>query len=235
MNESNMEDLTAFEINIEKTGFVHEHRLSLIMQAHGWIVINSKRYVDDIERKVREIDIVAYKHTKNDGVPYYTVLIVSCKKSDDNVWTLISREKSPRDPNTDWFPLHLWSNAISLNFMMEQQKSDWRTDYVSQNQHLLEGILSTGSHIFAFQEMHKTSGVKINDNRIFSSIDSLIKAQAYELASLPHRKKDNRCFYNFNLLIIVDAPLIRMHLEPKIKATIVDDDRYIANYIVNGE
>ncbi len=234
MDETDIDDLKNIEINIEKTGFVHEHRVSSILQDHGWIVINSKRYVDNIERKVRAIDIVAYKHTKNDHMPYYTVLIVSCKKSNDNIWALISRDKSPRDPNTNWFPLHIWSNAISINFMM-RKKSDWRADYVKTDHNLFERIFSTESHIFAFQEMHKKTGVKINDNRIFSSIDSLIKAQSYELAALPERKKDGRCFYSFNLLTIVDAPLIKVHLEPKIKATRVDEDRYIANYIVNGK
>jgi hypothetical protein len=47
-----MDDLKRFEINIEKTGFVHEHKVSSLLQAHGWSAINSKRYVDDIERKV---------------------------------------------------------------------------------------------------------------------------------------------------------------------------------------
>jgi hypothetical protein len=80
-----MNDLKKFEVNIEKTGFVHEHNVSSVLQNHGWTVINSKRYVGDVERKIREIDLVAYKARRNDHVLYYTVLIISCKKTDDNV------------------------------------------------------------------------------------------------------------------------------------------------------
>jgi hypothetical protein len=160
--------------------------------------------------------------------------MISCKKSEENVWALISREKNPKDPNINWFPLHLWSNAISINYMMKEEKGDWRADYVHSRSGLFQRIFSTESHIFAFQKMDKQRATKKGSERIFSSVDSLIKAQTYEMASLPERKRDDRCFYSFNLLVVVDAPLINVRLEAEIKANKISDDRYIANYIVNG-
>jgi hypothetical protein len=117
--------------------------------------------------------------------------------------------------------------------MMEEGKNNWCGDYVRSSRHLFQNIFSTESHIFAFQEIDKQRGTKKDDTRIFSSVDSLIKAQAYEIAGLSERKKI-RCFYSFNLLVVLDAEFIKLHLSSEVIAKTIPHDRYIANYIVNG-
>ena len=49
--EPNLEwaDLSVFECEIRKTGFVLENQIARVLQAAGWSVISSKYYVDDAE------------------------------------------------------------------------------------------------------------------------------------------------------------------------------------------
>lgn len=83
--------------------------------------------------------------------------------------------------------------------------------------------------------MNIQKGTAQNDKAIFSSITSLMKAQAYELGSLPQRKKEN-CVYQFNLISIVDSSLVRLHFEgASIKGCEVNDEHYIAGYIIKKE
>ena len=80
--------------------------------------------------------------------------------------------------------------------------------------------------------MDRLSGVPKNDKAIFASVTSLMKAQAYELGALPERRKDP-VVYQFNLLSIVDADLIRLDFdEDAIDAHPIDAEHYIARYII---
>ncbi len=204
-------DLKKFEANISKTGFVLEHKVSTILQKHGWTVINSKHYVDDVKGVSREIDIVAYKTRKQNGVQFYTTLIISCKKSEEHAWGLIARTKNPKDPNINWYPLHMWSNDKALNYMLTEPKSKWRNNYIHSKPQLHESLFDTPFHIFAFQQFHKKNGTVQNDKAIFESITSLMKAQAYEMDSLSKRKK-TLSFYSFNLISVAETDLVRLLL-----------------------
>lgn len=86
--------------------------------------------------------------------------------------------------------------------------------------------------VFAFQEMDNTSGKPQNDKPIFSAITSLMKAQAYEMSALPARKKAPS-IYQFNLLSVVDANLVRLMFNgATINCTPLQDEHYLARYIV---
>ena len=63
-----MPDLSVFETEIRKTGFVLESRITRILQKASWSVISNKYYVDDASETVREIDLVAYKVNKCERV-----------------------------------------------------------------------------------------------------------------------------------------------------------------------
>src|SRR5437879_1314212 len=91
-------DLKNFEKQIAKTGFPLEYRISSLLRSAGWTVINNRYYVDDQEQSVREIDLVAYKARPVQHFNVFTTLIISCKKSDQNVWALLARKKDPFDP-----------------------------------------------------------------------------------------------------------------------------------------
>jgi hypothetical protein len=84
-------DLKAFEEQILKTGFPLEDRIAEILKAAKWSVISNRYYVDDTEKAVREIDLVAYQITNVQHVDVYTTLIISCKKSESNAWALLAR------------------------------------------------------------------------------------------------------------------------------------------------
>ena len=193
-------DLKNFEKQIAKTGFPLEHRIGSLLKASGWTVINNRYYVDDQEQSVREIDLVAYKVRLVQHFRVCTTLIISCKKSEQNVWALLARKKEAFDPNLDQQPLHIWTNDKALSFILSQP--GWPSDYYTRAKKL--GVESTLADprvsVFAFQEMNRESGSPQNDRPIFSSITGLMKAQSYEMEALPRRRK-TPSVYQFNLVV----------------------------------
>ncbi len=218
---------------ITKTGFELEFRVSEVFREHGWTVIGNKYYIDDHQDTVREIDLIAYRTTK---LPYFrvaTIVVVSCKKNEKDAWVLLAKDLDRRDPNIDWQPIHTWSNDKVLKHMLGT--SEWRTEYPDfVGKRPVGGLHQVPNrHIFAFQEMNKTSGKPNNDRNIFESVTSLMKAQAYELAALPQRKLA-RLVYQFNLLSVIDTDLVRLDFNSNgnIAEQEVDEETYVARYII---
>jgi hypothetical protein len=228
-------NIDEIEKGIEKTGFRLEFNVSKILEKNGWIVINNKYYVDDQQETVREIDIVAYKASLVRGVHIYTALILSCKKNEKNAWALLSKEPDHNDPNIEWTPVHAWSNDRVLSFMLEEH--DWKDTYLLSLKKSKSKIVCSKleRHIFGFQEMNKESGLPQNDKNIFNSITSAMKAQAYEKNALPLRKK-NPCLFQFNLLSVAQTDLVRLDFkEISSIGTSVEDEVYVASYIVDKQ
>ncbi|MCE8005147.1 hypothetical protein [Billgrantia ethanolica] len=228
-------DIEKIEKGIEKTGFRLEFDISNILVKNGWNVINNKYYVDDQQEVVREIDIVAYKANLVHDIYVYTALILSCKKSEQNAWALLSKESNHSDPNIEWVPVHAWSNDRVLSYMLDEP--DWKEFYLSILKQKKANIV-TGKperHIFGFQEMNKVSGSPQNDKNIFNSVNSVMKAQAYEMNALPLRKKDS-CVFQFNLLSVAQTDLVRLDFEKNIaKGFAIDDEIYVAGYILDKQ
>ena len=228
-------DLGKFEARITKTGFRLEFDISSILVAHGWTVINNKYYIDDQQESVREIDLVAYKAQLVQRCYLYTTLIISCKKNEKDVWVLLAKEKNRKDPNIDWLPVHAWSNDKAIGYMLGGQA--WKDKYLS---HMKDaGCASIANapkkHIFAFQEMNRESGNLNNDKNIFGSVVSLMKAQAYEMNALPHRKKEPAAF-QFNLISVMDTDLVRLDFSKKgVSSHLVEDEVYVAGYIIDKQ
>ena len=142
-----------------------------------------------------------------------TTLIISCKKSEKNVWALLSRNRDRKDPNAE---------------------PKWREQYHlrARNLGVTRALADPEVNIFAYQEMNRDSGAPQNDKPIFASVTSLMKAQSYELDALPQRRK-TPAVYQFNLLTVVDADLVRLHFDgPKVVASPVTDEQYVARYII---
>ncbi len=227
-------DIKKFETTIRKTGFELEFNVSECLRKHKWTVINNKYYVDDVALTVREIDLIAYKINIVESIYVYTVLIVSCKKNEENIWGLLSKDKNINDPNTDWYPVSAWSNNEVLKYMLSNY--NWKDGYLSlcKDYDIHADLIEPEHHIFAFQEMNKANGSPKNDKNIFASISSLMKAEGYELSSLSKRKKED-CLYNFNLISVADTELVKLHFgEESVDASLVDNDKYIGSYIVNN-
>jgi hypothetical protein len=222
------------ESEIRKTGFVLENAVANRLKEEGWTVISGKYYIDDAsEETVREIDLLAYRVSKFEQVDVYTVLIISCKKSDGNVWALLTRGANLNDPNTDWYPLHAWSNDPALSHQITRPSK-------ARSYH--DGVTELGAaeavgvpkvDVFAFQEMSQTTGKPANDKAIFSAITTLVKAQAYELNVLPDRKK-TASVYQFNLLSVVGSEMYRLMFDEAgdISCAPIESEDYLARYIV---
>lgn len=215
-----------------KTGFVLENRIASELNREGWTVISNKYYEDDLEGSVREIDLLAYKATKVKSFDVYTTLLISCKKNESNVWALLSRDINLKDPNSDWWPLHAWTNEKSLAYELSQQEQARKYHEGLKKLGVNEALSVPEVEVFAFQEMKKESGTPQNDRNIFNAITSLMKAQAYELSALPQRRKA-AAVYQFNLLSVIDSDLIRLKfLNNEIKAEPINNEHYIARYII---
>jgi hypothetical protein len=228
-------NIEQIEKGIEKTGFRLEFDISSILEDSGWNVINNKYYVDDQQETVREVDIVAYKATLVQDIYVYTALIISCKKSEKNAWSLLSKKSNHNDPNMEWIPIHAWSNDRILSYMLEQQ--EWKDTYLSTLRNNNSRVFSEKPerHIFGFQEMNKESGAPQNDKNIFNSITSVMKAQSYEMNALPIRKK-SPCAFQFNLISVAQAELVRLDFESdRVTGIPVDDEIYVADYIVDKQ
>jgi len=231
MRNSNDKRYGNFVKGLKKTGFGLEYSISELLKNAGWYVINNKYYIDDVQETAREIDIIAYKSSLESEVRVYTVLVISCKKSDDRTWCLLAKDKNEQDPNIDWSPVTLWSNNNILKFMIENY--DWKSNYLKLSKNIKEKLLEPEKHIFAFQELNSEKGTPQNDKAIFNSVISTMKSQDYELRSLDQRKKEES-LYNFNLVSIIDAPLIRALYKDKTpEIEELRSDLYVGSYIVN--
>ena len=237
---------------IKKTGFVLEDRVAQLLKAAGWTVISNKYYEDDHSSTVREVDLVAYKVSHVQHFDVYTVLIVSCKKSEENVWALLARDLNLKDPNSDWWPLHAWTNDPALHYKLAEAACAKRYHDAAAAAGVGASLSLPEVEVFAFQELSRATGMSgslrknkpgkndavsasspKNDAAIFSSITSLMKAQAYELGALPNRKK-TPSVYQFNLLSVADTELLRMRFrETEIECSPVQSEHYIGRYIIN--
>lgn len=222
-----------FADEIKKTGFELEYRMAECFRTHGWTVIANKYYVDDVQEAVREIDLVAYKTGKVQHFRVVTTVIVSCKKTERDAWVLLAKSLDPSDPNIDWQPLHSWSSDRALQHMISAP--EWPAEFISHAQENQCGELNEipKRHIFAFQEMNKTTAKANNDKNIFAAVTSLMKAQAYEIGALPLRLK-RPAVYQFNLMSIVETELVRLEFDTTggITALPTEEEAYVARYII---
>lgn len=173
-----------FVAGIQKTGFVLENPVAETLKTQGWYVISNKYYVDDSEETVREIVLVAYRVGKGANCKIFTTLIVSCKKSESNVWALLSRDIDLKAPNSDWWPLHAWTNDKVLAYSIAQPGAARRYHEDVAALGVTDALQLPTAEIFAFQELSRETGAPQNDKVMFSAVTSLMKAQAYELAAL---------------------------------------------------
>lgn len=225
-------ELSNFEKQVSKTGFELEYRVARILKEEGWSLISNRCYLDDQEETVREIDLLAYKVRNVKHVSVYTALIISCKKSESNVWALLSRDVDVKDPNSDWQPFQGWCNHPGISYYLDD--SEWPKKYYNKMTKTCPSIFQVPNvDVFAFQEMNRVSGACQNDKNIFASITSLMKAQSYEISTLTDRKKGKPCVYQFNLLSVIDSDLVRILFDgEKVEASRVDSEDYVSRYIL---
>jgi hypothetical protein len=229
------EELKRYIEAVSSTGFVLEHSVSKLLRSKGWQVINNRYYIDDRDKAVREIDIIAYKVGKAEYVNIFTALIISCKKNEANTWAFFVRNFDGVDPNRNLQPLHVWTNDKALAHVASGRHFSQRYQRRGKMTGGRFALEDPDFDVFAYQEMRKANGSPQNDKNIFASVTSLMKAQAHELAILPSRKQEPS-LYVFFLLSVVDTDLIRILFKDGPKtAEKISEQTYIARYIVRDE
>jgi hypothetical protein len=203
--KANPDDSIAEQIR-DKTGFILEHEVATILERNGWHVIHNRFYLDDKQDIQREMDLLVYKYDEREGINIFTTLIVSCKKSAFKDWIFLTRDAHATKNNMDLSPFTFWTNSDILNFQLKDNKfSDLKVTDATKLAYL-NSKFEYEKTVFAFREYdNKQASNKLaNDTGIYDSIITLIKSQAYELDSLPLRKKDQLYYYNINLLTVAD-------------------------------
>lgn len=217
---------------LEKTGFLLEHLVSEEFRKSGWSVIGNRYYVDDVDGKARELDLVAYRVAKSADLDVFTGVLVSCKKDAENTWAFMSKDKPPHDPNVDWEPAHYWTDLEPLASFLSS--CEWRKDYFRSNKQIHNALFRDTKNIFATQLVSPDGSAPKNDKPIFDSITGLLKALDHELAALPNRAKRKKRLYLFSLVTVVEAPLVEVQYKGDSgKAVEVDRITHLARYMVS--
>lgn len=208
MKENNKKETPSLSRQVEEqTGFILEHNVATILEANDWAVIHNRFYLDDVQAVQREIDILAYKVSEYDDVKIFTTLIISCKKSAYKDWIFLTRKSNGTKWNLDTSPFIYWSNSDIINFQLKDLKfNDLKYCDVDNLKYLINSF-EYNRTVFAFREYdNKQVNNKLtNDTGIYDSIITLIKSQAFELESLPNRRKEKTYYYNINLLTVADV------------------------------
>lgn len=96
-----------------------------------------------------------FKSDEIDKVRYYTVLIISCKKSKANNWGFLTKELYKKDPNFNHYPISDWTNDDHLKFMLKKEKpKDIIVEQFDKNI-TLKAIYGLKKQVLAFHEIFK--------------------------------------------------------------------------------
>lgn len=207
---------------IDTTGFPLEHKLTEAFRRAKWSVLSNRYYVDDVDGRARELDLIAYRVYSFKDVDVYTSVLISCKKDAQHTWAFLSRARNNADKNIDWRPVHFWTDLEPLNTYLHH--CDWKSRYFSNDKRSSQFAIDVPSDVFASQliappgktqparEPKKANPAKPataqNDSAIFNSISGLLKALDSEISALPNRVRNKKRLYLFNLAVVVDAPLV---------------------------
>lgn len=236
---------------LEKTGFILEHMVDDVFKTCGWSTIGGRYYADDVDGRARELDLVAYRTDKFEDVEVVAAILVSCKKDELLTWTFLTKKKPKHDPNFDWNPVHVWTDVEPLSTYLKTE--DWKGRHEEVLGGKYKDMFSPRCSIFAFQQLGLTpqglrqkrpgkddlamdSGGIVtprNDDQIFSSIVSVMKALDYEVDLLGTRVRNRKRLYHFTLLSIVDAPLVEVaYAGRSTKVQEIDGITHLARYMV---
>lgn len=186
---------------IEKSGFPLEIEVSSILKEDGWEILPSSPYIDQDERKWREIDIKAYKsadigsHGKSIK-PYRLTLalIIECKKSEELAWVFFPQLRIKEE-------LSRVTNMVSLDFLtVVKRQSLLREEFIHTKRLPSPSelrFLNMGSNLIIEEaiitpdiarKVKFLSELKIISPRAFRCLVKEMKAKAYKEIKLKKRK-----------------------------------------------
>jgi len=223
--------LAKIPLALEKTGFVLERKVSEVFKKAGWSVISSRYYVDDVDGRARELDLVCYRVQKVGDLDVYSVALVSCKKDERDTWAFMSKDRPASDPNVDWEPIHFWTDRQPLSTFL--QHCEWRKAHMTSNKRVFEGLFRDVRDVFAAQLIKPSGEEPNNDTPIFNSVSGLFKALDHELTALPERAKGKSRLYLFSLVTIADVAMVDVQYKgDQVAAKEVSEMTYLARYMV---
>lgn len=151
----NQTDINNIISAIAKTGFITEFEVSNDFTNNKWMVINNRYYLDDQTSTQREIDLLAYRISTVEKFFVYTVVLVSCKKSDENSWIFLTKSINANDPNIKFLPIDTWTNIKiftemdHINYIQKNVSTE-----IQNEDSLIRDFFHLERNIFAFQEVH---------------------------------------------------------------------------------
>lgn len=222
----------------DATGFFLEHKVAIVLEKNEWQVIHNRYYLEDSNATQREMDIIAYKVTEVNDINVYTTLVISCKKTIDNNWVFLTRKSKGTRNNISSFPLTNFCNDDALKYQMRKNKWDSKlTENTDRNWDFFRQFSSNEDIIFAFREYNNSKSTIANDTAIYESINTLLKSQDYELNSLRKGRRENPCYYHFNLLAVNEVvSMIKVDChEEQMESSVISQIHYVNRFIVNKE
>jgi len=82
--------INKIKIAVSNTGYPFEQKIGIFLERKGWHVFHSINYVDPIQNKEHELDILAYKLINQRRIE----LRISCKKSINKPWVFFTEDAS---------------------------------------------------------------------------------------------------------------------------------------------
>jgi len=113
--ESTDELKASLQKHLEETGYPLELIVGNILSKHGWSVEHNRYYVDEDEKKSREVDIAAYTCITDEEYKLRigSGLICEVKKSLKNPWVILSTDRGIAE-GEGWLRLHYTVGNIDL-------------------------------------------------------------------------------------------------------------------------
>ncbi|WP_186095804.1 hypothetical protein [Burkholderia gladioli] len=196
---------------INQSGFPLEHWTSSLLRAEGWSVSTNFYYIDSDDKKPREMDIVASLETHLKSFKVKTVLLISCKKSQNYFWGFLRRPFPMENNRRNLFPTMITSKVPSVNYSLRNW--GWQSDYCKflAKNGLAKWFDVPRHDVFAHQQIPTGNKGKLNDGDMHSATMQLIKSQAYEMAG--HHKGNVREVVQFNLISITDGDFLALNFD----------------------
>lgn len=256
INIKDIDFLKSLNKKIDETGFSLEYEISTILEENDWIVNTGKYYIDDIEDKPREIDIIAYKiqdpqYISEENKIFFennkicTMLIISCKKEiENNICCFYTKDKKYNEiPYINFITNNAFIKNLYLNDNLQQQYLDNIKNLEKSN--IYQNIFDN-KNVFASQVFkYENTDVKVNQKKnnrnpinkkddyiIYNSIETLIKSMYYNINK---NQNNTQITYFINLLTILDIEnLLEVHFNKNNQRDInmIDNIKYNINYMV---
>ncbi len=229
------EQLKKFTEQIKTSGYPLEHWASSLLRKEGWFVTTNCYYIDSDDKKPREMDIIAFKLARLDRFKVKTVLMISCKKSQNSVWGFLRRSFPEYGNQINLFPVMISSKFSPVNFSLQNLKW-WPREFCEfMDKRGLSNWFGVPQYdVFAYQQIPLLEKGKLHDSDMHSSTMQLIKAQAYEMPDRHHGHE--REIVQFNLISLTEGDFVAFNFndDGAIDAVNISEQVSLSSYKIDN-